>query len=680
MPKTTFKFNGDTKKFQKAVDKIQGDFKKISKGAEKSASKGTSAFKVFLGTFSAMALKSAFSAALKGFRSLNRFVVESINLSAEQEKAVNDLNAQLKLNGEFTKETSQELQKYASELQSITTFGDEAILGQLAFAQAMGASAKQSKTVVSASADLAASLNIDLNSAVRNVAKTLGGYAGELGEVIPELKNLSIEQLRAGEGVDLLAQKFEGAASQQVKTFAGQTEQLSNSFGDLQEKIGDVFTGNDEIIGSLGILKDSFNELGQFIVDNKDELQSLATDGFQIVVQSSSFLIQSIASISSAFLSARESYLKFANADEIRMLEDDLANLPKSIDNFGNEVEGTYAKILRKRIETLKGERDAENESYQNRLTLIEEFQEKIQGFEQRILESKKERNNQEVEAEKEKNEMLNEVRAEQREKEAELREEEKERELEKQEQDLQKSFEKLAFVRQVLGKEEALKAESRARELAADDKLKAAQKELDAAGEKARKKSIDREIKLEQEKAKVVGGIHSGLVGFIEAVTKEGNKAVFLAQKALAASQVIIQGIAAESAALAPPPIGAGPIAGAGLAGLIRAKTAIGVATIAAQTITGAKDGAVVEGGSITRDTEPFMLSRGEIVAPRKSFDEVVEGTARQRGFVKGGGNESKNINLNIDTFIGQDEFINDVIDQIREKILFENADLGVS
>lgn len=179
------------------------------------------------------------------------FFKESIRAAAIQQQAINDLNTQLAITGQFTQTVSQDLQNFASSLQSVSRFGDEAILSQLAFAQAMGASAEQSKQVVQASADLAESLNIDLNSATRNVAKTLGGYAGELGEIIPELKALTQEQLRAGAGIDLIAEKFAGSAQGRIKTFAGATAQLSNVFGDFQEALGRVVTNSPAFIAVI---------------------------------------------------------------------------------------------------------------------------------------------------------------------------------------------------------------------------------------------------------------------------------------------------------------------------------------------------------------------------------------------------------------------------------------------
>lgn len=190
---------------------------------------------------------------------------EVIAAAARQEQAVNNLNASLRRIGEFSQEASQDLQNFASGLQSVTKFGDEAVLEQLAFAQSLGATAEQSKEIVAAAADLSAALGIDLNSATRNIARTLGGFAGELGEVIPELRNLSQEQLRAGEAIDLLAGKFQGFASQEVQTFSGAISQLSNSFGDLLESLGSIGTESGVVIGFIKDLSSGFSGLASTI-------------------------------------------------------------------------------------------------------------------------------------------------------------------------------------------------------------------------------------------------------------------------------------------------------------------------------------------------------------------------------------------------------------------------------
>lgn len=155
---------------------------------------------------------------------------------------------------------------------------------------------------------------------------------------------------------------------------------------------------------------------------------------------------------------------------------------------------------------------------------------------------------------------------------------------------------------------------------------------------------------------------------------------------KALNVAQAIRNTYQGATLALAtyPPPFGA--IAAA-------STVALGLAQVA--QITGANDGALVTGGEFGKDTEPFMLSKGEIVAPAKSFDEVVEGVARERGFTKGDEGSSDGALIQILNSISEkldrphvvvngdmtadEAFVNRLVDKIRDAVQFRGASLGV-
>lgn len=208
-----------------------------------------------------LAITAGIAGALVVLSQFKRGITAVISAAQEQEDAVNKLNTQLEISGVYTAELSERMQRYARELQRTTRFGDEAVIKQQAFAMAMGASAEQAFEIVRVAADMSASLNIDLNASVRNITKTLGGYSGELGEVIPELKNLTTEQLRAGEGVDLLSRKFKGAATRDVETYSGRVAQLKNAWSDLLEQLGFVIISGDLAADTLQDLNEQVRAL-----------------------------------------------------------------------------------------------------------------------------------------------------------------------------------------------------------------------------------------------------------------------------------------------------------------------------------------------------------------------------------------------------------------------------------
>lgn len=132
------------------------------------------------------------------------------------------------------------LMEQASQTQSRTLFGDEAIIEQQAYLAALGLSEQQINDTIEAAVQLSAALGMDLTAAVKNLAKTYGGMTGELGESIPALKNFTQEQLKAGDAIGYVNANYKGFAESAAETGTGSLTQLQNKLGDLAEKIGTI--------------------------------------------------------------------------------------------------------------------------------------------------------------------------------------------------------------------------------------------------------------------------------------------------------------------------------------------------------------------------------------------------------------------------------------------------------
>lgn len=132
----------------------------------------------------------------------------------------------------------QRLIAQAAELQSRSVLGDEVVIGQQAYQASLGMTEEQIGRVIEASAQLSAATGMTLDSAVKNLAKTFGGLTGELGESIPKLKELTVEQLKNGEAVDFILENYKGFAESAAQTALGPLRQLNNAWGDFLEQIG----------------------------------------------------------------------------------------------------------------------------------------------------------------------------------------------------------------------------------------------------------------------------------------------------------------------------------------------------------------------------------------------------------------------------------------------------------
>ena len=173
-----------------------------------------------------------------------------IELAGEQELAERKLSIALG-------RTSEDLLNQARALQEVSVFGDEAIIGQQAFLASLEFSEAQIKSIIPVAMDLASATGMSLESAVRNTAKTFSGLSGELGELIPQLRGLTAEQMKAGDAVKLMSDLFEGQAEGQTQTMSGSIQQMKNAWGDAGEALGNLFA--PAIIKVTGLLKDAAN-------------------------------------------------------------------------------------------------------------------------------------------------------------------------------------------------------------------------------------------------------------------------------------------------------------------------------------------------------------------------------------------------------------------------------------
>lgn len=186
-------------------------------------------------------------------------------LAAVSVKAANDqqqAEAKLLTALKGREDVQKRLIAQARKMQNRTLFSDEDIISQQAFLAALGLSEQQINDTMEAAIQLSAALGMELDAAVKNLAKTYGGLAGELGESIPALKELTAEQMKAGEAIKYVNENYKGFAETAADTGLGKLEQLKNKFMDLAAKLGEVLLPVLERLAEILIpVLESFTEL-----------------------------------------------------------------------------------------------------------------------------------------------------------------------------------------------------------------------------------------------------------------------------------------------------------------------------------------------------------------------------------------------------------------------------------
>lgn len=154
-----------------------------------------------------------------------------------QKNAEVQLSTAVKNNPYLDATAVKRLRDYASQLQEISTVGDDRLLPFMAQLAASGRDEAQIMQIMSAALDASASGMITLDEAVRGLNNSYTGQIGRLGMQIPALKNLTAEELKAGKAVEVVARTYKGLAEETTRA-TGSTEQLKNAWGDLKDEMG----------------------------------------------------------------------------------------------------------------------------------------------------------------------------------------------------------------------------------------------------------------------------------------------------------------------------------------------------------------------------------------------------------------------------------------------------------
>jgi phage-related protein len=189
-----------------------------------------------------IAVNQALELAQKAYSALSSVVSSTTDAFAIQEQAEAKVRASLRLTGQFSEEAAQGFFDFASELQSVSTNGDEATLALIAQSTALGNSAEQTQELIKASAELASVTDdFTIETAFRQLNQTLTGTSGRLGRLIPGLSDLTKAQLEAGGAAKFINDNLGGLSEELTQTFGQRATQAANDFGDVLETIGKTF-------------------------------------------------------------------------------------------------------------------------------------------------------------------------------------------------------------------------------------------------------------------------------------------------------------------------------------------------------------------------------------------------------------------------------------------------------
>jgi len=255
----------------------------------------------------AQAVSGVMKAAFAGFSiaAVVKGISSSLKAYDQQAKAVASLDQQL---GRNTKS----LQKYASQLQSVTLYGDEVTISAMASLGAFVQNEDQIKKLMPLIQDYATANKMDLVQATQLVGKSLGSSTNALSRYGIEITGAVGSSERFESALKGLG-KWQGQAEAAANSGTGAITQMKNAFGDIVEMIGGEFAPV-----FVGIAK-NINENMPTIANVAQKAAMIIVNSFRVV----QFLFHQVtAGIMTlgqgfgkvmAFITRKESWNVFAN-------------------------------------------------------------------------------------------------------------------------------------------------------------------------------------------------------------------------------------------------------------------------------------------------------------------------------------------------------------------------------
>ena len=217
---------------------------------------------------------AAASAALVGVISTMRDAVKAASEAELQNVA---LEASLAKLGPKATALTGALESQARALGQASLASEKEVKSVQALLASLGVAPEKLQKATQATLDYAAALGVDLEAAARNVGKTVSGTAGELGELVPELRGMTAEALRNSDAIDVLAQKYEGRASAAAGTYAVAIDRVAEAQERASVAFGKALTESEEAKKGTDRLARSYEGLASVLERGTEDVGFFAS-------------------------------------------------------------------------------------------------------------------------------------------------------------------------------------------------------------------------------------------------------------------------------------------------------------------------------------------------------------------------------------------------------------------
>lgn len=155
-----------------------------------------------------------------------------------QEAAIRNLSASLEMIGKNSPQAVKEMERFATQLQGVTTYGDEAIVEVAALGARLGKfSGDDLKQATVASIGLSKALGMDLDGAMRLIIRAANGNTASLSKYGIKVSETGTAQEKFNQLLDFGTRSM-ALATAETQTYNGAMAQLANDIDDVGEVVG----------------------------------------------------------------------------------------------------------------------------------------------------------------------------------------------------------------------------------------------------------------------------------------------------------------------------------------------------------------------------------------------------------------------------------------------------------
>jgi hypothetical protein len=238
-----------------ALDKVVSQSTKTTDKANQSTGKVGEAFAGLSSTLSKTALpllavQTAVSAVTQVFGVLSSALGSFVDDYAAAEKAQTLLTQAIENSGGRIQNSADAWGAYLDQLQEVKAVDADVLRGLVAQAVQMGFSEAQIKSLVEASIGLSKVTGDSLDGSFQKLIGTTKGMARGLTAMVPELQNLTDEQLRSGDAFAVVADKYKTAADG-AGSYTYSVKQAGLAAGELSEDVGKLIVESINLKGAM---------------------------------------------------------------------------------------------------------------------------------------------------------------------------------------------------------------------------------------------------------------------------------------------------------------------------------------------------------------------------------------------------------------------------------------------